>query len=483
MKKLLPAIVLTLAAVTTWTWLQLGGTPGGEKPGPRPKEAAASQSSPAVPTRPEELPEFEKAVRSVYERALPSVGMMVGPNKRPIGTGVIISREGYFLTHAHHHLPPGTPITIVLGDGRKANGKFLGIHRHFDLSLVKLDGEGPWPAAPLGTTAGLKPDDPCLVLGYPSAHTTFYGERHEKGQPPLLRLGRVLGLHRHYVMSSCSTSGGDSGGPLFNLKGEVIGTQGLAARLLKDRLARVCGSTSVDVFHRLRPQLFEEKEFTEDTLPKMFEDSDDTSLKLFETKGPFRSTEGLAGLATPTHRSVVTVYCGDKQTALGLVVAADGWIVTKGSGLSGPLVCQLADGRKLEAFTAGTSPEHDLALLKVSAKDLVVAPWSDNPVPAVARIVASIGPEPKPLSFGVVCSAVETVPPVEGVLERGFPQVFVHDGVITREHGGGPVVDATGKVVALNITTRILDHCRTYAIPVAAVRKAVDKLREQPPSK
>jgi S1-C subfamily serine protease len=470
MKKLLPAIVLTLAAVTTWMCLQPGGTTGGEKPGPGPKEAAASQGSPALPTRPEELPEFEKAVRSAYERALPGIGMMVGPKKRPIGTGAIVSREGHFLTHAHHDLTPGTPITIVLSDGRKASGKFLGVHRHYDLSVVKLDGEGPWPPVPLGTAAGLKPGDPCLAVGYPAAHTTFYGDRHEKGQPPLLRLGRVLGLHRHYVMSSCSISGGDSGGPLLNLKGEVIGTFGWAIEIVEGRAVRICGSTSVDVFHKLRSQLLEEKVFAEDTL-----------LKTFEKKGPFENTEGLAGLATPVHRSVVTIFAKEKPVALGLVVAADGWVATKASALSGAVVCQLADGRKVEASLEGKSEKHDLALLKVPVKGLPTAPWSA--APPVARVVASIGPEPKPLSFGVVCSAVEAVPPVKGVLQSGFPEVFVHDGVITREQCGGPVVDATGKVVALNIATRVLDDTRTYAVPAAVARKAVEELRKQQPSK
>jgi Trypsin-like peptidase domain len=186
----------------------------------------------------------------------------------------------------------------VLGDGRKVAAKLLGVHRHFDLSLVKLDGDGPCPAVPLGSAAGLKVSDPCLALGYPSAHTTFYGERHEKGQPPLLRLGRVLGFHHHFVMGSCNTSGGDSGGPLLNLNGELIGTFGLASKFIDGRIARLCGSTSVDVFHRIRVQLLEEKVVTENTLPRMFERTDDASLREFVKKGPFQVTEGLAGFAT-----------------------------------------------------------------------------------------------------------------------------------------------------------------------------------------
>ena len=69
--------------------------------------------------------------------------LLLGTKRQRIGTGVIISREGYVLTHGHHEQLPGTPIAMIFGDGRKASGRLLGVHRHdggFDLSLVKLSG-------------------------------------------------------------------------------------------------------------------------------------------------------------------------------------------------------------------------------------------------------------------------------------------------------------------------------------------------------
>jgi S1-C subfamily serine protease len=297
---------------------------------------------------------------------------------------------------------------------------------------------------------------------------------HEKGQPPLLRLGRVLGRYKHHVMASCNLSGGDSGGPLLNLQGEVIGTGNLAGIVADGdmRLFRVAGYTEVDVFQQIRRQLLKEKVFTEADL-----------METLARTGPFENTKGLDALAIPAHRSVVTVLARDKPVALGLVIAADGWVVTKASALSGPLVCRLADGRKLEASLKGKSEKHDLALLHVRAKDLPAAVWSDDPAPTVARIVANIGPEPAPLSFGVVCSGVGSIPAVKRELARGFSDVFVHDGLLNSQQCGGPVVDATGKVVALTIATRILDDTRTYAIPGAVVRKTVDELRKERPAK
>jgi S1-C subfamily serine protease len=254
----------------------------------------------------------------------------------------------------------------------------------------------------------------------------------------------------------------------------VIGTCNLAGKVAEGdpRLFRVAGYTDVDVFQKVRSQLLEEKVFTEANL-----------LGTFARTGPFQNTKGLDALAAPAHRSAVTVFARDKPVALGLVIAADGWVVTKASALSGPLVCQLADGRKLEATLNGKSDKHDLAVLHLPAENLPAAAWSDCSVPPIGRVVASIGPEPTPLSFGVVCSGAGSLPAVKGELARGFCDVFVHDGLLNSQQCGGPVVDTTGKVVALNITTRILDDTRAYAIPAAVVRKTVDELRKERPAK
>ncbi len=58
----------------------------------------------------------------------------------------------------------------------------------------------------------------------------------------------------------------------------------------------------------------------------------------------------------------------------------------------------------------------------------------------------------------------------------GYPEVFAHDGQVARNQCGGPLVDATGKVVALNIA-RFYDDVRVYAIPSGVVHKVVDELR------
>src|SRR5438552_18444930 len=63
--------------------------------------------------------------------------------------------------------------------------------------------------------------------------------------------------------------------------------------------------------------------------------------------------------------STARILCDGKDTALGIVVGADGWILTKANDLRGNVACKLKDGREFEAKIVGVHKEHDLAMLKI----------------------------------------------------------------------------------------------------------------------
>jgi serine protease Do len=504
----------------------------------------------APPARPKELPAFEAKIQAVYERVSPStVIILFGPERQHKGSGVVIDPEGLILTHGHHLLEPGTPVTVAFKDARKVPGKFLGVNHYYDQSLIRLEGAGPWPAVPLGKPAELQHGEACLLLGYPAIY-------YRDGRPPLVRLGRVLGFFNHQIMTSCRPNGGDSGGPLFNLKGELLGTH----QMQPMKQSHGAGHPSVDCYRQIRDRLLAGELVKEAAM-----------------EGPFEDPAGLAGMATPCHRSVVEVLVRDKPVALGLVVDSDGWIVTKASEMTEDRVlCRLGDGRKLEGTVERRMKVHDLALLKVKGDGLVAGSWASGEEPKAGKVVASVGLEPRPLGLGVVCSPVFEVPRERGQLtinlepaepgvaglritevwahreavarvlragdvvthingdptpdvatfvrvrERhlddpaavvgdtlrltllrdgkvvqvnvpiesssanriedfrgrltGFPAVFTHDGTVPRNQLGGPVVDADGKVIALNIGTVWGSYA--YAIPGHVVRKAIDGMRD-----
>ncbi len=85
----------------------------------------------------------------------------------------------------------------------------------------------------------------------------------------------------------------------------------------------------------------------------------------------------------------VRIVCGKEQVVLGIVVGADGQILTKASQLSGDISCCLADGRQLPARYIGQHEEQDLALLKVEAENLPTVEWQDEGDPDVGRWVVS----------------------------------------------------------------------------------------------
>src|SRR5262245_31956927 len=303
----------------SWFLVLVAGTvliPTLSRAWPRP----AAGEDKRLPRTVAELSPYEKSLRELYRKVAPStVNLFVEPKHEHAGSGVVIDAKGLVLTHAHHGHAPDTPITAVFADGRKVRGKFRGVHEPFDLSLVQLDGAGPWPAVPLGEPTRLKPGDACVMLGYPKLH-------HQEGRPPLFRLGRFLGTREHYLLTSAHLNGGDSGGPVFDLDGKLLGNNNLVPTE-----SRGTGHTSVDYFRMIRPLLQAGRHVRRGDLL---------------LTGPFEDVGGFDALAVPTHRAVFTVLDGDKAVSRGLIVEADGWAVTKSSEVPGPKVtCRLADGR------------------------------------------------------------------------------------------------------------------------------------------
>ena len=80
-----------------------------------------------------------------------------------------------------------------------------------------------------------------------------------------------------------------------------------------------------------------------------------------------------------TARATVAVLVNGRQKALGAIVAADGWVLTKASQVNGinggAITCQLKDGKTVSARQVGLHREHDLAMLKLEATGLPVVMW------------------------------------------------------------------------------------------------------------
>jgi serine protease Do len=126
-------------------------------------------------------------------------------------------------------------------------------------------------------------------------------------------------------------------------------------------------------------------------------------------KAPFRD------VVADASRGTVAVLCDDKRVALGTVVSADGYIVTKASELSGKIVCKRGD-KTYPAKLIGVHNDTDLALLKIEAANLTPVRWSRERSPAVGSFLATVSASGEPLAIGLVSVGPRAIAAPSGVL-------------------------------------------------------------------
>lgn len=137
------------------------------------------------------------------------------------GSGVLINEDGYILTAAHVAGKPKQKMWVVLHDGRRVEGVSMGVNRDTDAGLVRIlknrDPNGnPWPHAALPAVGErVKSGQWCIAGGHPGGWMS--------DRPAVIRVGRILRVTDSTIVSDCSLIGGDSGGPLFDLQGKLIG--------------------------------------------------------------------------------------------------------------------------------------------------------------------------------------------------------------------------------------------------------------------
>lgn len=133
------------------------------------------------------------------------------------GSGAIVSESGIILTAAHVVGTAGAKLTIVMSDGTRHDGEALGVDPQSDAGMariINLDGK-KFPYVPLGDYAGVDVGDWVFALGHSGGWDEARGS--------VVRLGRIVLMEDATVQSDCVLIGGDSGGPLFDLNGQLIG--------------------------------------------------------------------------------------------------------------------------------------------------------------------------------------------------------------------------------------------------------------------
>jgi serine protease Do len=159
-----------------------------------------------------DLKAMEAHLKQVVARVTPMV--VAVRVDRTTGSGVVISEDGYVLSVAHVGNEPNRNVQFTFPDGRTAKGKTLGTNHQLDCGLMKITDEGPWPHAAIGDLEQAQLGDWAIALGHPGGF--------DRERPIVVRLGRIIRLRADEVLTDCVLVGGDSGGPLFDMHGQVI---------------------------------------------------------------------------------------------------------------------------------------------------------------------------------------------------------------------------------------------------------------------
>ena len=168
-----------------------------------------------------------------------------GP-RRGAGTGFIIDAEGSILTN-NHVIDHADRITVKLSDGRSLRARVVGADPDSDVALIKIDGQAGLPVAPLGDSATLRTGEWVCAIGNP------LGYEHSVTVGVVSYIGRKLFDESldDYIQTDAAINFGNSGGPLINARGEVIGINAA----ISSRASSIGFAVPINLATAILPQL------------------------------------------------------------------------------------------------------------------------------------------------------------------------------------------------------------------------------------
>ena len=139
------------------------------------------------------------------------------PPARGEGSGFIVTGDGYILTNAHV-VAEASEVTVRLTDRREFTAKVVGVDRRTDVAVIKIDGQS-LPTVRIGDPAKLRPGEWVVAIGSP------FGFENSVTAGIVSALSRSLpeGQYTPFIQTDAAVNPGNSGGPLFNMAGEVVG--------------------------------------------------------------------------------------------------------------------------------------------------------------------------------------------------------------------------------------------------------------------
>ena len=166
-----------------------------------------------APDSPKDL----EVIQTALEKALPKAraATVCIEIKDGSGSGVIVSPDGLVLTAAHVATGVKKKVPVVLEDGTRLKAETLGLVADKDAAMLQITEKGTYPFVDIDKASTTRLGDWVFALGHSGGF--------DKERGSVVRLGRLVRVADATFQSDCMLIGGDSGGPLFDLSGRMIG--------------------------------------------------------------------------------------------------------------------------------------------------------------------------------------------------------------------------------------------------------------------
>jgi serine protease Do len=340
-------------------------------------------------------------------------------------SGVLISEDGLILSQWHvshrrnaylgdiEERKPDEEIDVITFDGKRMKARLLGADQFLDLSLLQMIEPGPYPHVPIQPSIKPQLGDWVLKLGHPG--------NYREGRPPVVRLGRVLLIGGVRGVSDCLILGGDSGGPYFDLSGNLVGIiHGSEVGPLQDRgdTRRIWqGAFGFTPVGAIAERIAAMKSGTitkhDQIAYRELLRPDYTNAKTLPTEQWAQGRATLANWDTIAARlksAVVVIEDDGRQVALGTVIESGGWVVTKASQITQQPTVRNGAGEQFQAKVVGIHPAFDVALLKVEGLQSAPPAWANAPKVPLGTFVVAPSSAGRPIAAGIVSVARRDVP-------------------------------------------------------------------------
>ena len=162
-----------------------------------------------------EMKLMQGKVEQLVAKNTPAVVSLLGETIPGAGSGTIVAADGLILTAAHV-TRGNAKMTVIFPDGHSLKGTVLGANYTSDVGLLKIDAAGTYPFVEIGDSDLLEPTTMVVAMGHPGGF--------DLRRTPPVRIGRINQKNPSgFLMSDCTLVGGDSGGPLFDIEGRIVG--------------------------------------------------------------------------------------------------------------------------------------------------------------------------------------------------------------------------------------------------------------------